>query len=81
MAEGAMIKRWGGNSIDDSTDNPNNSDPAQPLFGGSHSGDEMPHPWIAITHIHQQGCEKIGAENGNSALWPKAIRHACPLLI
>ena len=32
------------------------------VVGGSRTGDEMSHAWIAVTHLDQDGYEKIAAE-------------------
>ena len=53
-----VIKQW----YDNSADNPNNPDPDQWVYGGSRTGDEMSHAWIAITHLDEEGYEKIVAE-------------------
>ena len=53
-----VIKQW----YDNTTSNPNNPDPDQWVFGGSRTGDEMSHAWIAITHLDDEGYEKLLAE-------------------
>ncbi|MCY3690303.1 MAG: hypothetical protein OXG90_15160 [Gammaproteobacteria bacterium] len=53
-----VIKQW----YDNSADNPNNPDPDQWVYGGSRTGDEMSHAWIAITHLDDKGYEKLLAE-------------------
>ena len=58
-----VIKQW----YDNSADNPNNPDPDQWVYGGSRTGDEMSHAWIAITHLDDEGYEKIVAERGAAA--------------
>lgn len=53
-----VIKQW----YDNTADNPNNPDPDQWVFGGSRTGDEMSHAWIAVTHLDQEGFDKLVAE-------------------
>ncbi len=53
-----VIKQW----YDNTADNPNNPDPDQWVYGGSRTGDEMSHAWIAITHLDDEGYEQIVAE-------------------
>ena len=63
-----VIKQW----YDNSADNPNNPDPDQWVYGGSRTGDEMSHAWIAITHLDDEGYEKIVADRRprSSVPWP-----------
>jgi mono/diheme cytochrome c family protein len=53
-----VIKQW----YDNTADNPNNPDPDQWVYGGSRTGDEMSHAWIAITHLDEEGYEELVAE-------------------
>jgi mono/diheme cytochrome c family protein len=53
-----VIKQW----YDNTADNPNNPDPDQWVVGGSRTADEMSHAWIAVTHLDDEGYEKILAE-------------------
>ncbi|MEQ8313449.1 MAG: hypothetical protein RL839_09815 [Gammaproteobacteria bacterium] len=53
-----IIKQW----YDNTADNPNNPDPDQWVYGGSRTGDEMSHAWIAVTHLDDEGYEKLLAE-------------------
>ena len=53
-----VIKQW----YDNTADNPNNPDPDQWVYGGSRTGDEMSHAWIAITHLDDGGYEKLVSE-------------------
>lgn len=53
-----VIKQW----YDNTADNPNNPDPDQWVFGGSRTGDEMSHAWIAVTHLDEEGYEKLQAQ-------------------
>ena len=47
---------------DNTANNPNNPDPDQWVFGGSRTGDEMSHAWIALTHLDEEGYEQLVAE-------------------
>lgn len=53
-----VIKQW----YDNTANNPNNPDPDQWVFGGSRTGDEMSHAWIAVTHLDQDGFDKLVAD-------------------
>ena len=53
-----VIKQW----YDNTADNPNNPDPDQWVYGGSRTGDEMSHAWIAVTHLDDEGFDKLVAE-------------------
>ena len=53
-----VIKQW----YDNTADNPNNPDPDQWVYGGSRTGDEMSHAWIAITHLDDEGFAELAAE-------------------
>ncbi|MCI5105488.1 MAG: hypothetical protein MRY76_02120 [Pseudomonadales bacterium] len=53
-----VIKQW----YDNTANNPNNPDPDQWVYGGSRTGDEMSHAWIAVTHLDEEGYEKLVAE-------------------
>ena len=53
-----VLKQW----YDNTVDNPNNPDPDQWVYGGSRTGDEMSHAWLAITHLDDAGYEKLVAE-------------------
>lgn len=53
-----VIKQW----YDNTANNPNNPDPEQWVYGGSRTGDEMSHAWIAITHLDQAGFDKLVAD-------------------
>ncbi len=53
-----VIKQW----YDNTAGNPNNPDPDQWVDGGSRTADEMSHAWIAMTHLDEEGYEKIVAE-------------------
>ena len=53
-----VIKQW----YDNTEGNPNNPDPDQWVDGGSRTADEMSHAWIAVTHLDEEGYEKLVAE-------------------
>ena len=47
---------------DNTENNPNNPDPEQWVYRGSRTTDEMSHAWIAVTHLDQEGYERLKAE-------------------
>lgn len=53
-----VLKQW----YDNTANNPNNPDPDQWVYGGSRTGDEMSHAWMAITHLDEEGYEQLVAE-------------------
>lgn len=53
-----VIKQW----YDNTASNPNNPDPDQWVVGGARTADEMSHAWIAITHLDEEGYERLKAE-------------------
>ena len=53
-----VIKQW----YDNTAGNPNNPDPDQWVDGGSRTADEMSHAWIALTHLDEEGYEKLVEE-------------------
>lgn len=53
-----VLKQW----YDNTANNPNNPDPDMWVVGGSRTGDEMTHAWIAVTHLDDEGFEKLVAE-------------------
>lgn len=53
-----VIKQW----YDNTAANPNNPDPDMWVVGGSRTGDEMSHAWIAVTHLDDEGYEAIVAD-------------------
>ncbi|MDA1372523.1 MAG: hypothetical protein O2971_17425 [Proteobacteria bacterium] len=53
-----VIKQW----YDNTANNPNNPDPDMWVVGGSRTGDEMSHAWIAVTHLDDAGYETMLAE-------------------
>ena len=50
-----VLKQW----YDNTANNPNNPDPDMWVVGGSRTGDEMTHAWLAITHLDEEGYEKL----------------------
>jgi hypothetical protein len=58
-----VIKQW----YDNTAANPNNPDPDQWVYDGSRTGDEMSHAWIAVTHLDDEGFEKLVAEREEKA--------------
>lgn len=53
-----VLKQW----YDNTANNPNNPDPDQWVYGGSRTGDEMTHAWLAITHLDEEGYQELVAE-------------------
>ena len=50
-----ILKQW----YDNTADNPNNPDPDMWVMGGSRTGDEMTHAWLAITHLDEEGYQRL----------------------
>ena len=57
---------------DNTANNPMNPDPDQWVGAGQRTTDEMSHAWIAVTHLDQEGYERMKAER--EALPPMASR-------
>ncbi len=53
-----VLKQW----YDNTAENPNNPDPDMWVMGGSRTGDEMTHAWLAITHLDEEGYNKLKEE-------------------
>ena len=53
-----VLKQW----YDNTAENPNNPDPDMWVMGGSRTGDEMTHAWLAITHLDEEGYNKLREE-------------------
>jgi len=53
-----VLKQW----YDNTSDNPNNPDPDMWVMGGSRTGDEMTHAWLAITHLDDEGYNRLKDE-------------------
>jgi len=50
-----ILKQW----YDNTDDNPNNPDSDMWVMGGSRTGDEMTHAWLAITHLDEEGYNNL----------------------
>jgi hypothetical protein len=57
---GAMLILTGW--YDNTADNPRNPDPDQWVATGQRTTDEMSHAWIAVTHLDEEGYERMVAE-------------------
>ncbi len=57
-----VIKQW----YDNTSNNPNNPDPDMWVVGGSRTGDEMSHAWIAVTHLDEEGYDQLLAQRKES---------------
>jgi hypothetical protein len=53
-----ILKQW----YDNTAANPNNPDPDMFVMGGSRTGDEMTHAWLAITHLDDEGFEQLKSQ-------------------
>ena len=53
-----VMKQW----YDNTAGNPNNPDPDQWVDGGSRTADEMSHFWIAVTHLDDEGYDRLMEE-------------------
>ena len=53
-----VLKQW----YDNTSNNPNNPDSDMWVMGGSRTGDEMTHAWLAITHLDDEGYNKLKEE-------------------
>jgi hypothetical protein len=53
-----IITAW----YDNTADNPFNPDPDQWVGLGNRTTDEMSHAWIAVTHLDQEGYDRLAAE-------------------
>ncbi|MBM4184237.1 MAG: cytochrome c [Gemmatimonadetes bacterium] len=60
LPAGAVIiqKAW----YDNTADNPRNPDPDQWVGMGQRTTDEMSHSWIAVTHLDEEGYQRLLAE-------------------
>ena len=54
----SILSAW----YDNSAANPRNPDPDQWVGAGQRTTDEMSHAWIAVTHLDDEGYEKMLAE-------------------
>ena len=57
-----ILKQW----YDNTEANPNNPDPDMWVMGGSRTGDEMTHAWLAITHLDDEGYKKLKDERNGT---------------
>jgi hypothetical protein len=53
-----VVKQW----YDNTDQNPNNPDPDQWVSWGQRTADEMTHAWIALTHLDEEGYQRLLAE-------------------
>jgi len=53
-----VLKQW----YDNTANNPNNPDADMWVMGGSRTGDEMTHAWLAITHLDEEGYNNLKEE-------------------
>jgi hypothetical protein len=53
-----IMKQW----FDNTSANPNNPDPDQWVDYGQRTADEMSHFWMAVTHLDDEGYERIVEE-------------------
>ena len=53
-----ILNAW----YDNSADNPRNPDPDQWVGAGQRTTDEMSHAWIAVTHLDDEGYQKLVQE-------------------
>ena len=58
-AGAVMIQK---NWYDNTANNPNNPDPDQWVDYGARTADEMGHGWLAVTHLDEEGYERLLAE-------------------
>ena len=56
-----VLKQW----YDNTADNPNNPDPDMWVVGGSRTGDEMTHAWIAVTHLDEEKYQELITERNS----------------
>jgi hypothetical protein len=59
-----VLKQW----YDNTANNPNNPDPDMWVVGGSRTGDEMTHAWLAITHLDEEGYKTLKRERDEKVL-------------
>ena len=50
-----VMKQW----FDNTADNPNNPDPDQYVDYGQRTADEMSHFWMAVTHLDEEGYQRL----------------------
>jgi len=59
-----VLKQW----YDNTANNLNNPDPDMWVVGGSRTGDEMTHAWIAVTHLDEEKYQELITERSNRRL-------------
>jgi len=59
-----VLKQW----YDNTANNLNNPDPDMWVVGGSRTGDEMTHAWIAVTHLDEEKYQELITERNNKRL-------------
>ena len=59
-----VLKQW----YDNTANNLNNPDPDMWVVGGSRTGDEMTHAWIAVTHLDEEKYQELITERNNRRL-------------
>jgi hypothetical protein len=62
-AGAVMIQK---NWYDNTANNPNNPDPDQWVDYGARTADEMGHGWLAVTHLDEEGYQKLLAERATN---------------
>ncbi len=58
-----VMKQW----FDNTAGNPNNPDPDQWVDYGSRTADEMSHFWLGVTHLDQEGYDRLVEEREEKA--------------
>ena len=58
-----IMKQW----FDNTAGNPNNPDPDQWVDYGSRTADEMSHFWLGVTHLDQEGYDRLVEEREEKA--------------
>lgn len=58
-----VFKQW----FDNTSANPNNPDPDQYVDYGQRTADEMSHFWLAVTHLDEDGYQRLVEERENKA--------------
>ncbi len=58
-----VMKQW----FDNTAANPNNPDPDQYVDYGQRTADEMSHFWLAVTHLDEEGYQKLVEEREKKA--------------
>ena len=69
-----ILKQW----YDNTANNPNNPDPDQWVSGGSRTADEMAHAWIAVTHLDEEGYQKLLEEREKNKMMTEEEEQPIP---